>query len=468
MADQFRGDCLGADGNRAIITPNLDRLAAEGAQFRSAYSSTPSCTPARAGILNGLSPWHHGMLGYDQVAERYPRELPRMIRDAGYYTQGIGKMHFHPQRNTHGYHKTILDEEGRVESPGFQSDYRRWFKLEAPDMDPDATGIGWNDHRARPYVLPEWLHPTRWTGDEAVKFIEQYQGDLPFLLKVSFARPHSPYDPPQRWWDRYEGVELPGAVVGDWAERHAQRCKPHKSDLWQGDLSPKKVRGARRGYYGNVSFVDEQIGRILAALEKRGWLENTFIIFFADHGDMLGDHYLWRKTYALEPSARIPMLIRWPKGMLDARRGRVIHAPVELRDVLPTLLEAAGAEYDPEWFDGRSMLQLIRGNRQGWRPWIDLEHATCYDKTNVWTALTDGRIKYIYHAYDGREQLFDLENDPGETRDLAPLDEYKTLLETWRGRMIEHLSERGEPFVVDGKLGIRRKKMLHSPKYPSH
>ncbi len=389
-----------------------------------------------------------------------------MIRDQGYYTLGVGKMHYYPQRTRHGFHETILDEEGRAYTPDFVSDYHQWFKSVAPNLDPDATGIGWNDHRARPYALPERLHPTRWTADEALKFLGDYDGQSPFLLKVSFARPHSPYDPPRRWWDRYEGVELPEATLGDWAERHAQRGKPHSNNLWQGDLGPEKVRRARRGYYANVSFVDEQIGRILDVLKKRGWLENTLILFCADHGDMLGDHHLWRKTYAYEPSARIPMLIRWPKGMVEAERGQAIDAPVELRDLLPTFLDAIGADYDPEWFDGRSLLRLVRGENEGWRRWIDLEHATCYDESNVWTALTDGRVKYIYYAFDGREQLFDLEKDPGETRNLAKLDEYQPLLKTWRGRMIDHLSERGAPWVVDGKLGIRRKKILHGPNYP--
>lgn len=466
MADQFRGDCLGCDGNRAIRTPHLDRLAAEGARFRAAYSSVPSCTPARATILTGLSPWHHGMLGYGRVASHYAREMPQMLHDAGYYTLGIGKMHYHPQRNLHGFHKTILDESGRCESPGFVSDYRRWFKQVAPTLDPDATGIGWNDHRAKPYVLPEQLHPTRWTADEAVKFLEQYGGSEPFFLKVSFARPHSPYDPPPRWWRQYEGAKLPPAVVGDWAERHAERGKKHPDSLWQGDLGPEKVRAARQGYYANVSFLDEQIGRVLAALEKRGWLENTLILFTADHGDMLGDHHLWRKTYAYEPSGRIPMLIRWPEKLVSARRGLVIDRPVELRDILPTFLDAAGVKYDPQWFDGRTVLDLVRGRTEGWRPWIDLEHSTCYAPQNYWSALTDGQIKYVYYAEDGRQQLFDLQKDPGETHNLAALTEHRQLLDTWRRRLVEHLSERGEPFVVNGDLGLRPKAILYSPNYP--
>lgn len=466
MADQLRGDCLGADGNRVAITPNLDRLAAEGARFRCAYSSVPSCTPARATILTGLAPWRHGMLGYGRVAPKYARELPQMLHDAGYDAVGIGKMHFHPQRNTHGFRTTILDESGRAESPDFISDYRQWFQSVAPDLNPDATGIGWNDHRAARYALPENLHPTRWTGDQAVKYLEEYRGSAPFFLKVSFARPHSPYDAPERWWKRYENAPLPPAVVGDWAERHAQRGKPYSDSLWQGDLGPEKAREARQGYYGNVSFIDEQIGRILAALQKRGWLENTLVLFTADHGDMLGDHHLWRKTYPYEASARIPMLLRWPASLLSARRGQVLDQPVELRDILPTFLDAAGVSCAPGAFDGRSMLELVRGRTGTWRRWIDLEHSTAYAPENYWSALTDGRMKYVYFAPDGRQQLFDLVKDPGETRDLAPLAEYRDALAAWRQRLVEHLTERGEPFVIGGDLGLRPKAILYSPNYP--
>ena len=137
MADQFRGDCLGSAGNKAIHTPNLDRLAAEGARFRCAYSSMPTCTPARSGLLTGLAPWNHGMLKMIAMATRYPVEKPRALREAGYYTAVIGKNHFHPQRNAHGYHQMLLDESGRSESPEFRSDYRSWFWSQAPNSDPD-------------------------------------------------------------------------------------------------------------------------------------------------------------------------------------------------------------------------------------------------------------------------------------------------------------------------------------------
>src|SRR5574344_324924 len=131
MTDQQRGDALGCAGNECVITPNIDRLAADGHLFCNAYTASPSSTPARAGMLTGMSPWHHGLLGYGQVAEHYKYEMPQMLKDIGYHTFGIGKMHWYPQNALHGYEATILDESGRVESPYFISDYHKWFNMQA-------------------------------------------------------------------------------------------------------------------------------------------------------------------------------------------------------------------------------------------------------------------------------------------------------------------------------------------------
>ena len=466
MDDQHRADCLGIVGNKIIKTPNLDRIGSEGAVFRHAYSSTPSCCPARAGLLTGLSPWRHGMLGYGRVARRYENEMPRMLRDAGYYTTGIGKMHWFPQRNLHGFHQTILDESGRVETPGFVSDYHKWFFEQAPNQNPDATGLGWNDYDAKPYALDEKLHATRWIADRAVEWLQDYKRDEPFFLKVSFERPHSPYDPPRRFWEMYQDADLPPASIGDWAERNACRGQKLPSDTWRGDLGEEQVRCSRQGYYGSISFIDEQCGRILDVLEKRALLENTLIIYFSDHGDMTGDHHLWRKSYAYEASAGIPMLLRWPTNFLDAKRGQTLDQPVELRDVLPTFLDAAGATFDAERFDGRSLFDLVRGKAAGWRQYIDLEHDVCYSKENHWNALSDGKSKYIFHALDGRQQLFDLVNDPTELRDLSSDPAHAGVLRFWRSRLIDHLRQRGKPFVVNDNLALRPNRMLYGPNYP--
>jgi arylsulfatase A-like enzyme len=460
MADQWRADCLGAAGNPVIHTPNLDQLAASGTRFTNAYSATPTCTPARAGLLTGLAPWNHGMLRYAEVGSRYPVEMPRALRDAGYYTTAIGKLHYHPQRNLHGYHQALLDESGRVESTDFRSDYRSWFWSQAPNMDPDATGLGWNDFDARPYVLPERLHPTAWTGQTAAAWIDGYQRPEPFFLKVSFARPHSPYDPPERFWRRYRDAALPPAAVGGWASRFAPKSGP-ESDAWHGDMGAAQVRRSRQGYYGSISFVDEQIGRILESLTRRGLMDQTLIVFFSDHGDMMGDHHLWRKSYAYAGSARVPFLVRGP----GVQQGGVRHEMVELRDVLPTFLDAAGSRAERP-LDGRSLLPLIAGKDREWRPFLDLEHGVCYSPDNHWNAFADQRHKYIFHARDGREQLFDLARDPGELQDLSGEASAVETLRTWRQRMTAHLAVRGDHWVRGGKLVTRESDPAYSPNYP--
>jgi arylsulfatase len=476
MTDQHRGDCIGSDGNRAIHTPNLDRIGQEGVRFSNAYSSTPTCTPARTALLTGLSPWHHGMLGMVAMAGRYPLEKPRALREAGYYTMTIGKQHFSPMRNGHGYHRMLLDEHcpcgngpqvyaaAEERGPIERSDYEAWFWSQSPTLDPHATKLWWNDFPARPYALPEALHPTTWTGGTAVKFLNDYNGKDPFFLKVSFIRPHSPYDPPERFLRQYQNADLPVAQVGKWAARYEAR-NSDRDDIWCGKLPAETIRRSRQGYYGSISHIDEQIGRILETLEKRGLLEETLIVFTSDHGDMTGDHNLWRKSYAYESSARVPMLMRWPKGLIPSARGQVLPQPVELRDVLPTFLDAAGVQPSRP-IDGRSLLSLVKSKGEGWREFIDLEHNICYSPANHWNALTDGRWKYIFHALDGEEQLFHLESDPHELSDLAGATQHEAQLRRWRQRLIAHFEERGEPFLQNGKLGLRPKSQMTSPLFP--
>jgi arylsulfatase A-like enzyme len=159
------------------------------------------------------------------------------------------------------------------------------------------------------------------------------------------------------------------------------------------------------------------------------------------------------------------MLMRWPKGLLSAQRGAAMPQPVELRDVLPTFLEAAGAEASQR-IDGSSLLSLVRNNGKGWREYIDLEHDVCYSPQNHWNALTDGHWKYIFHAFDGQEQLFHLDNDPHELHDLAGDAARQPEIRRWRQRLIEHFAERGEPFLKNGELGLRPKAMMNGPHFP--
>lgn len=468
ITDQQRGDAIGCSGNDRIITPNIDSLADDGYYFCNAYSATPSSTPARAGLLTGLSPWHHGMLGYGNVAEHYRYELPQMLSDCGYLTLGIGKMHWRPQNVLHGFHATILDESGRVESPYFMSDYRKWFQTMAPGKNPDETGIGWNEHAAATYKLPENLHPTVWTGDVAVCTIQHYEGDKPLFLKVSFARPHSPYDPPKRVLDKYVNIDMEPPAKGEWSKHIGENITSPESDKDAAfaHFCDEYVMNSKKHYYAAITLIDEQVGRIVQALKEKGIYDNAIVCFTSDHGDMMGDHHHWRKTYAYEGSSAIPFIIKFPQKMKVMKPvGTVIENPVELRDIFPTFIDLAGGQVPAE-IDGKSLALLVKEKDPKWRRWIDMEHATCYSDHNYWCALTDGKIKYIWFLHTGEEQLFDLVNDPKETKDVSRERKYRRHLDELRTAMIEHLSERGEEWVKDGKLVIREKSLLYSPNYP--
>ena len=321
MSDQHRGDALGCIGNASVITPHMDALAAEGTLFTNGYSSTPSSTPARSGLLTGLSPWHHGMLGYGRVGSRYRYEMPRMLSGLGYYTFGIGKMHWFPQKSLHGFHGTLVDESGRVESEDFISDYRLWFQTQAPGVNPDSTHIGWNDHGAAAYVLPERLHPTAWTGETACEMIHNYKKGTgqPLFLKVSFARPHSPYDPPQRLADLYKNREVPAPYVGEWCKdkdyARPQDVEKAPKDAAFGNFGEAYAENSRRYYYANVTFVDEEIGKIIQALKDEGMYDNALICYISDHGDMLGDH---RRKCPTRYGRPVPAdLDEWQAGTME-------------------------------------------------------------------------------------------------------------------------------------------------------
>ena len=467
--DQQRGDCLGCDGHPVLETPYLDQLAERGTRFRHAYTSVPSCTPARAAILTGMDQWNHGrltMAGSDAL--EYPATLPGELARAGYHTQAVGKMHHAPQRRLYGFHHMVLDESGRRDS-GFISDYHHFFEQhkDGPYGYRDHS-IDWNSWMARPSHLPEHLHPSHWTASRGIEFLQQRDPTKPFFLWLSFARPHSPYDPPQAYYDLYiDNPNVPEPVVGDWANRYDRPVADVNAPRTR--RSDDEIHRARAAYYGNITFIDHQIGRVLYELQKRdpSALKNTLMLFTSDHGDMMGDHHHWRKTYAYEGSARIPLLLSCPRdwGLGEAQ---VQEAPVELRDIMPTFLDAAGVDI-PDSVDGRSLLDLVRGTEgegEEWRSFVQGEHTTCYDREHGMQYLTDGREKYIWFHHTGEEQFFDLSTDPGECTDLSKDPSVASRLKSWRRRLAEIDENRGDPRGRDGELVVQPQGALAlSPNY---
>ena len=414
MADQFRGDCLGVDGHPDVKTPFLDTLAERGARFARAYTATPSCIPARAGLLTGMAPCHHGRVGYqDGVPWRYEHTLPGCFTKAGYQTKCVGKMHVHPPRARLGFEDVELHdgflhyyrkpgtpacEAQRIADDYFHDMQGRGHK------DVTDTGIDCNGSVARPWPYDEETHPTRWVADRAVDFFRRRDRTHPFFLTVSFVRPHPPFDAPACFFDMYRGKELRRPVVGDWAEKTASRIQGSPFGI----ADPELLREAQMGYYACITQLDHQIGRIMEALLLDGEMDNTYILFLSDHGELLGDHNLYRKSLPYEGSARVPFLIRGP----GIKPGSVCRQPVELMDVMPTLLDACGLPI-PSTVDGESVLPLLRGKTE-WREAVHGEHT--YEGGTVQYMVTD-HDKYIWFSASGREQYFDLSLDPKEEHD---------------------------------------------------
>jgi len=452
MTDQQRGDCLSLDGHPALLTPVMDSIGGQGVHFRRNYTTCPSCVPARRSLMVGQFPPTHGMVGYrDRLDWNPPPTLPEVLRDAGYHTAIVGRnMHLHPRRKRYGFEEMVIHFAG---TEGSRDDYSRYSaENQTGDcLDHMAHGISGNGWTARPWHLDEKLHPTTWTVTEALRFLERRDPSCPFFLVASFTAPHPPLTPPGFYLDRYLRLDLPAPVIGDWA------APPPNSGLGQDvqsdhvDLRGEALRSAQAGYYGLINHVDDQLCRLLGAHTGLGGEDrrNTYVIFTADHGEMLGDHYLFRKCYPYEGSAHIPLLVRGP----DVQGGRVCDQATCLEDLMPTILDLAGCDI-PDSVEGLSLAPVLRGETETLdREFLHGEHARCYSYEQANHFLTDGREKYVWYTGSGEEQLFDLLNDPGETRNLAVDPDEHGRVELWRRRLIERLSGRPEGFT-DGECLI--------------
>ena len=458
MTDQMRADCLGADGNLHIETPNLDFLAAQGTRFRHAYTACPSCIPTRATIMTGMNQWHTGILGMGAGQGPIPNDFPHTLAGelalAGYQTHLVGKGHFTPQRANMGFETHELDESGRMFTNGVKDEYRTWFDQEKKrDLTPDDHGVDWNSWVSRPWHTEEYLHPTAWTMNRSIHFISQRDRSRPFFLNISFARPHSPFVPPEHYFNMYYHSELPRPSVGDWAACHDRPQDAVNPNAWRGKKSERQIHRTQSGYYGSISFIDTQIGRLMNWLSRhqRDAFANTWFIFTSDHGEMLGDQHLWRKTYAYEGSARVPFIVTPARNTAQAEC-KVADQVVELRDIMPTILDIADLE-NPKTVDGKSVLPLL--NPEGdvsWRNYIHGEHCTCYSQEQEMQYVTNGRRKLIWLPRIDEMQFFDLDDDPGECLNLIDTPNYQTEVNEWKRYLTDELEDRDCNWVKDGEL----------------
>lgn len=456
--DQWRGDALGSAGHPVVDTPYLDSLANDGVRCRRAYAATPSCIAARAALYTGLTQRSTGRVGYrDGVAWNYPCTIAGEFAKGGYQTQAVGKLHVHPARSSMGFHHVDLHDGymhfGRNRNHDLESvdDYLPWLRQRAGhDQDYFDHGVSCNAYTPRPWDKDEFLHPTNWIVHRSIDFLRRRDPRKPFFLFMSFHRPHPPLDPPDWAYRQYLDMDIPEPRCGDWADEF---IGPHVNNMVP-TQAPKtwpreKVRRAQAGYYGHLTHIDHQIHRFREVLAEHKLADNTYICFVSDHGDQLGDHHLYAKQFPYEGSANVPLLIAGPRprdGGPGIRRGAVVDQVIELRDIMPTLLDCAGLPI-PDEVEGHSFLPLLRGEKTEWRKYLHGEHTAWGQGVHY---ITDDRWKYIWFSGDGREQLFDLANDPTELHECSA--ERADELSRLRQCLATELAGREEGFVSGGKL----------------
>lgn len=468
VCDQLRGDCLGAAGHPDVKTPYLDTLAAEGALFENAYSACPSCIPARAALLTGRSQERHGRVGYqDGIDWRYDHYLAEELGNAGYQTACVGKMHVHPPRLACGFqtlklHDGYIGHYRHADTPYWQNqavsdDYMRDMRDRlGASFDVNGSGVENNSWIAHPWIYEERYHPTNWVVDESIRFLETRDRTRPFFLTASFVRPHPPFDAPQSYFDGYYDRDLRAPACGDWDDTAATERDGMVLDSVHGCRDAELRRQAMVGYYACITHVDHQVGRLITALENDGTYADTVVVFTSDHGEMLFDHSLFRKVLPYEGSAHIPLIVRAGKRVMVGRGaeavpagGRRVRGVVELRDIMPTLLDFAGAPV-PGTVDGVSLAAAALGTGAVERPYLHGEHARDREQSNHYIVTQND--KYIWFSQSGREQYFRLDEDPREEHDAIRDPACAERIGRLRSLLAEELAGRREGFVESGSL----------------
>lgn len=474
VCDQMTVDLMGTYGHPVVRTPHLDALAARGVRFDAAYSPCPICAPARQCMMTGK--YTSTNRCYDNGAPLVCDEpaIGHYLTNAGYDTVLSGKMHFVGPDQLHGFRL-------RTTYNIYPADFRWTCKRGHPELTftqlqphPDTWGV-----HAQAYVgeairvdrIAQTISFDEETHFRALEYLrarsEQNQRDAgngknatPFFLCTSYHHPHEPFLPPREWWDLYEDAEIAMPEIPDGLGETMSVM-----DRWLHDFhgttpewrerykDPESTQRVRRAYYALVSYIDNKVGELMAALERFGFADNTVVLFTSDHGDMLCERGMVQKRVFYEYSARVPMLLALPNGR---GAGRVSKRAVSLNDVLPTCLDVAGvAEPERLSMDGRSMLPLMEGEGEEERVVFSEMHgegvqAPCF-------MVRRGQYKYNY--FDGHgEQLFDLENDPREWNDLARDPANRALADELRGLILGRFDP--EAIEADVRDSIARRFLI--------
>ncbi|MCP4641935.1 MAG: sulfatase-like hydrolase/transferase [bacterium] len=436
--DQQRWDTIRAAGFDYMITPNLDKLAKRGVLFQNAFTNNPVCMPSRQSMLSGLYPSTLGCCINGVEMPEDVETIHTILARYGYHTGCLGKLHFknHATRDhraphpSYGFDHLVISDE-----PGCYDDaYIRWVEARHPSQVDNcrcSTPPAWagkavvkhgrKTHEPYDFEGPEDLTHSAFVADETVRYIQQHK-DEPFFCFAGFYAPHCPVNPPKRFADMYDPATMP---------LPAMREDEHK----RFKLSDDEWRKVRAYYYALITHVDDQIGRILDALEEEGILDNTLIVFTSDHGDHLGDHGTVAKgPPGLDSCVHVPLIVSWP-GAIES--GREQSELVELVDLAPTILDYCGVPIPPG-FQGRSLHPLLEGDDYEKRSSAFIEFRKPFGIS--WKVVRGHDYKYG-RSNAGAELLYDLKADPNELNNVAKDPAYADAIHAMRNELVRRWFE---------------------------
>jgi len=466
--DQQRFDTIHALGNAHIYTPHLNWLVDEGITFERCYSDSPVCMAARATIMTGRHGYNHGLTTNSaSVRPMAPDStLPGILTRHGYQTRAQGKMHFEPIRANYGFE--------HMELP---MDYYRYMAENPGYGVPKGHGVGENEIEPVISTVDETKSATHWVVKRSIDFMETRDDTRPFFLWTSFAKPHPPFDPCYNYWTLYQNMRLPPPVYGDWSEDMANAPLGFYQPTFVLNnayrMSEEQLLNVKRAYYACITQIDYSLGLLFARMRETGLLQNTWIIFTSDHGDLMGDHHMCAKSVFLEGSAHIPMIVRPPDGS-HPLRGRRCDKLATLADVAPTVLAAAGLDVEtkPDIFIGDENERANTGvyvNVYGGGG-VDtiemdgenlLKIASADDRDRVFYgncgeaffAVMQGGYKYNWTSHGGEELLFYLPDDPMEQRNLTKSN--PEIAARMKKMLVEQVGGYNPDLVKDGELVVK-------------
>lgn len=467
MCDQLRYDALGCYGNTQIHTPNIDSIALNGSTFDNHFVNNPVCSPSRCTVLTGRYPKNHGTRDNGIPLRDEELTFPQVLRDNGYVTAAIGKMHI----TTQFMPKEDEQDDWPEDNYGFDiihttcdcktGEYLKWLEKESPKdyeevkmqgerkMKEDKASAADKDVSGPPQVYPSAINPeyhqSHWIADRTIDLINESTEDKPFFAFCSFVDPHHPFDPPEPYASMYDPDKLAAPVR--WEEELEDK-PPHFRKARTGHgfsnekydyrrLSDYDWGRVKAAYYGMITLIDDNIGRILNAIEKKGIENDTLIMFTNDHGELLGDHgLLFKGPFHYDCLIKAPMIVKWP-GVIP--KGSRYSQVTEHVDIMPTILEYAGIR-TPYGVQGNSMAPVLRGDKGAGKEYAMTEF-NCYDWGLSVKTITGGDYKLTYYAGQDYGELYDRNVDPEEFVNLWNNPDYEEIKEFMIRKLMDRIIE---------------------------